>query len=124
VVAGEVKTLARQTKDATGDVAQRIAAIQANAQDAAVSMQEIAGHIRQLSGLQNAVSAAVQEQAAATKEIAQSAQSASEGVKTIRSAIAAVAETAKKNANMAVELQETGDQVSKLSERLVELTRH
>ena len=124
IVASEVKTLAKQTKDATSDIARRIADIQASAQEAATSMQAIASHIRQLSGLQNSVSAAVQEQAAATKEIARSAQHASEGVKEIRTAIAAVAGTAHANADMAGDLQAVGNQVSQLADQLVGLTHH
>lgn len=124
VVAGEVKALAGQTQAATGDIAKRIAAIQTSSHEAATSMQAIAGIISRLNDLQTGVAAAVQEQTSATSEIARSAQQASEGVQEIRSAIAAVAQTAEANAAMSRDLQTAGDGVTRLTGRLIDLTRH
>ena len=70
VVAGEVKALANQTARATQDITQQVAAIQGATAGAADGIQEIGGTIKSLSEVVVGIAAAVEEQAAATREIA------------------------------------------------------
>ena len=76
VVANEVKGLATATAKATGDITERIRAIQNESNAAALSIEEIAQTIHSINEMTGAVSEAVGEQDQATQEIAHSVQSA------------------------------------------------
>jgi ABC-type transporter Mla subunit MlaD len=72
VVAGEVKALAQQTAQATSDIAQQVASIQAATNGAAEAMQGISGTVRGVNETSMAIATAVEQQSAATQEIARS----------------------------------------------------
>ena len=79
VVANEVKHLATQTAKATNEISTRIAAVQAETVAVTMSIDEIVKTIHSLRGISSAVASAVEEQDAATREIAQSVQDAATG---------------------------------------------
>ena len=79
VVANEVKNLANQTAKATSDIAMRIAAVQSETQTVSASIDEIVNTIHSLREISGAVAAAVEQQDAATREIAQCVQDAATG---------------------------------------------
>ena len=70
VVASEVKALAEQTAKATGDIGQQVGGIQTATQDSVGAISEISGSIARLSEISSAIAAAVEQQGAATQEIA------------------------------------------------------
>ena len=70
VVAGEVKNLATQTAKATEEISRRIEAIQADAAGAVAAIERIDEVIGRVAQLQGTIAAAVEEQTAATHEIA------------------------------------------------------
>ncbi len=70
VVANEVKTLANQTAKATDDITAEVGRIQAVARDALAATGTIAGTISQLGDVMTSIAAAIEEQRAATAEIA------------------------------------------------------
>jgi methyl-accepting chemotaxis protein len=72
VVAGEVKALAQQTAQATSDIANQVASIQAATNGAADAIQEITVTIRSVNETAVAIATAVEQQGAATQEIARS----------------------------------------------------
>ncbi len=74
VVASEVKNLAAQTTTATGEITSQVGAIQAASRNAVASISEIARTIEDLGDVAAAVATAVDQQGAATREIAQNAQ--------------------------------------------------
>ena len=99
VVAGEVKTLAAQSAHATEDIARRVAAIRA-ATDAAVrEMRGMTTAIGRVDEIAAIIAAAVEEQGAATQEIAASVQEVAQ--MTCRASVAM--------ANVAIIAQRTGD---------------
>ena len=69
VVASEVKSLAKQTSVATGDIGEQIKAIQETSFNTARSIQEIARIVTKVSEVNMTISGAVEEQSAATKEV-------------------------------------------------------
>ncbi|WP_245293399.1 methyl-accepting chemotaxis protein, partial [Methylobacterium sp. CCH5-D2] len=69
VVAAEVKELAAQTARATEEISTQIGRIQGSTDQAVGAIGGITGRIRDLSGVANAIAAAVEEQGAATQEI-------------------------------------------------------
>ncbi|SDE86235.1 methyl-accepting chemotaxis protein [Rhodospira trueperi] len=74
VVANEVKTLATQTAKATEDIAAQIGGMQAATNKAVEAIERISTVIGQLNEISTAISAAVEEQTAATGEISHNAQ--------------------------------------------------
>jgi methyl-accepting chemotaxis protein len=77
VVAAEVKQLANQTAQATGDIAAQILAIQTASRDSATAIDGIGKTVDRMSEIATAIAAAVEEQSLATKEIGESIQRAS-----------------------------------------------
>jgi methyl-accepting chemotaxis protein len=94
VVASEVKNLATQTAKATEEISAQIAGMQDAASGAVVSINEIAAVIAQISEYSTTIAAAVEEQDAATREIARNVQQAALGTQHISSNIAGVQEIA------------------------------
>ena len=79
VVAQEVKQLASQTAKATNEIGSQIAGMQTATQDSVVAIKEIGGTIAHISEIASAIAAAVEEQGAATQEIARNVQQAAHG---------------------------------------------
>lgn len=79
VVANEVKTLASQTSVATEDIRQQIQAIQQATKLSSDAFDEIAAIINEINHYTANISAAIEEQSAASREIANSSQRASQG---------------------------------------------
>ncbi len=94
VVANEVKSLANQTARATEDIAVQIQSIQSSTQSTADSIRSVGDQIRQMKEISGGVAAAVEEQNAATKEIARNIQEASAGNQEVSEKIVFVAEAA------------------------------
>jgi methyl-accepting chemotaxis protein len=76
VVAAEVKALANQTSKATGEITQQVAAIQAATKGAVGEIGSIARAIHELTSVSTLIAGAVEQQGAATREIAASIQTA------------------------------------------------
>jgi methyl-accepting chemotaxis protein len=76
VVASEVKALASQTAKATEEIGTQIAGMQAATHDSVTTIQEISMTINLMSEISSTIAAAVEEQGAATQEIARNVQQA------------------------------------------------
>jgi len=94
VVAAEVKTLANQTTRATDDIRSQIGAIQASSDDAVRAIAGITGSIGRLSAVSGAIAAAVEQQKAATDEIARNIQQAAVGTRDVSDTIISVSQAA------------------------------
>ncbi len=90
VVAGEVKTLASQTAKATQDIAGQIAAMQGRTSEAVGALRGMTETIARLNGVSAAIAGAVEEQGAATQEIARAVQQAAYGTRGVTAALADV----------------------------------
>lgn len=78
VVASEVKNLANQTGKATEQIAQQITAIQTSAQTSAEATSRIVARVNELKEIAVGIAAAVEEQAAATREVSSNTSAVSE----------------------------------------------
>jgi methyl-accepting chemotaxis protein len=87
VVASEVKLLAAQTAKATGEIGTQIAGMQMATQDSVVAIKEIGSTIDRISHIAATIAAAVEEQGAATQEIARNVQEAAKGTAEVASNI-------------------------------------
>jgi methyl-accepting chemotaxis protein len=90
VVAGEVKNLANQTAKATDEISAQIAAVQGATKEAVHAIQGIAGTIDRINEIAAAITAAVEQQGAATQEIAQNVQQAAQATGVVTSTIVSV----------------------------------
>lgn len=79
VVAGEVKSLAEQTAQATDDVTEQISAMHAITRQTADAIAEIATSIDQLNVTSTTIAAAVEQQSASTAEISRNTSEAADG---------------------------------------------
>ncbi len=80
VVANEIKELARQTADATGEISLRISEIQTDTNGAIAEIASIGAIIDDINGIINTIAAAVEQQSTATKEIAGNISMASRSI--------------------------------------------
>jgi len=97
VVASEVKNLASQTARATEEIAGQVAAIQSATGSCVVAIGGISGTIREISGIANTIASAVEDQSAATREIARSVQQATTGTGKVSSNIAGAGHAAEQS---------------------------
>ena len=79
VVANEVKALAEQTAKATGEIGQQITGIQTATHESVMAIKEIGDTIGRLSEISSTIASAVEQQGAATQEIARNVQQAAQG---------------------------------------------
>ena len=94
VVANEVKELARETANATEDIARRVETIQCDTGGAVEAIREIATIINSINDYQLTIASAVEEQTATTSEMSRNVAEASAGSGEIASNIAGVAAAA------------------------------
>jgi methyl-accepting chemotaxis protein len=87
VVASEVKQLASQTAKATEEISTQIAGMQTATQDSVAAIKAIGGTIGRISEIASTIAAAVEEQGAATQEIARNVGEAAKGTAMVASNI-------------------------------------
>jgi methyl-accepting chemotaxis protein len=90
VVAQEVKALAAQTAKATSEISTQITGMQAATQESVLAIKEISGTIGRVSEIAAAIAAAIEQQGAATQEIARNVQQAAIGSTQVATSIADV----------------------------------
>ena len=90
VVAGEVKNLAGQTASATEEIGRQIAAIKSVTREAVASVAGMRRHIDAVSGISSTIAAGMEEQSAATREIARNVTQTATAAHDVSERIAAV----------------------------------
>jgi len=118
VVATEVKSLASQTAKATEEIAQQIQAMQSTTEQAVTAIQNIAGTIGGINETATAMAAAMEEQGAATQEIARNVQQASAGTQEVSSNITSVTDTAKQTGQATGQVLESAKELARQAEIL------
>ena len=118
VVANEVKELAKQTAKATGEIGQKIDAIQGDAKSAVQAIEEIGTIINQINEISDSIAAAVEEQTVTTNEIGNSVREAARGVDSIAKNIGGVATAAKDTTTGAHDMQKASQELSQMASRL------
>ena len=94
VVASEVKSLANQTAKATDEIRQQIVSMQTVTTTAVGAIRNISTTISEINEVTTAIAAAVEEQGAATREIARNIQHAAGGTGEVSSNIVGVSSAA------------------------------
>lgn len=121
VVAAEVKDLAQGTTAATADIAQRIDQLQQDTQAAATRITEVGDAVAQMSTVQSAIAAAVEEQTATTNEITGYVDEAAGNSRMIAQRIGSVADSVKRTGGTARETQESAGSLTELASELADV---
>lgn len=104
VVAGEVKNLARQTVRATEDISTQVSTIQKETQQTVGAIKGIGTTISSMDGITTTIAAAVEEQGAATREIARNIDHAASGTHQVYEHVTEVSHTIKETDEAAREV--------------------
>ncbi len=132
VVANEIKELAQQTAEATGDISQKLNGIQKATGTTVTEINEVVNAINQVDGLISAISAAIGQQNVATRDISENINQTSQGLSEINTnvtqtsqaagqvaqEITDVNESANEISNSSSQVQQSANELSKLSEQL------
>ncbi len=94
VVASEVKELAKETAKSTGDIRERIGAIQDDSAKAVTAIAKISEIITKIYDIQTVIATAVEEQTATAAEIGRNVSEAAQGSSEIAESITGVAQAA------------------------------
>jgi len=120
VVASEVKSLANQTAKATEEISQQISGMQGVTNDTVAAIEQIRTIMGQIDEINTAIASAVEEQGAATQEIARNAQEAAQGTQEVSSSISQVQQAAQESGGSANDVLTASTELSQLSNQLRE----
>ena len=118
VVASEVKSLATQTAKATDDITAQVSAIQTSTKGAVDAIQRISATIGRISEISTTIASAVEEQGAATQEIARNVQQASAGTAAVSADIGGVSKAAGETGEAAGQVQHAAVELAQQGETL------
>jgi methyl-accepting chemotaxis protein len=104
VVANEVKLLATQTSQATGEIAEHITSVQRRTDAAVAAISRIASTVEEISRIATAIAISVRQQENATREITLNIQEAAGGTKNVTENILAVADAAQQSGYVAADV--------------------
>ncbi|WP_121257467.1 methyl-accepting chemotaxis protein [Nocardioides ferulae] len=123
VVAGEVKELARQTAQATEEVAARVGEIKGDTDSAVQAIAAVTGTIGRVDDYQTAIAAAVEEQTATTNEMSRNVSAAATGTGQISGALREVEETMERTRSAVEESAQATEELGRTVSRLTDLSR-
>ncbi len=118
VVASEVKALANQTSRATEEISAQVGAVQEATQGAVGAIETIRVKIGELSQIAAGIASAIEEQGAATQEIARNVQEAARGTQEVSSNITSVKEAATQTGAAAGQVLSSSAQLSQEANQL------
>jgi methyl-accepting chemotaxis protein len=112
VVANEVKELAKQTTEATGDIAGKISSIQNNAKNTISAINQITAIIAKINTLQDTIFSSVEKQIQTTLEISSNVSQASIGANDIATNISEAAKASHQVSRSISEIADGANQVA------------
>ncbi|MDW3096884.1 MAG: methyl-accepting chemotaxis protein [Alphaproteobacteria bacterium] len=120
VVASEVKSLATQTQKATEQIRQQIEGVQTESQTAVAAIGGIREVISQVTEISQSIAVAIEEQTAATGEIARNAQQAASGTHEVSSSVQGVSEASQQASAASTELLASSNSLAEQGDTLRE----
>ena len=118
VVAGEIKALAQQTAEATGEIGSKIAGVQATTQDSVEAIGEIVAIIDEINTIVTSVATAIEEQSAATQEISKNVTQAAGGLQEVNDSISQTSATAEEVAKDISEVSQNASNINAGSQKV------
>lgn len=88
VVAGEIKELARQTAEASGEIKTRVEGIQTTTEGTVTEINDVSDVVNEINTIVSTIAAAVEEQSATTREIVTNVSQASVGLSEVNENVA------------------------------------
>ena len=123
-MAAEVKSLANQTARATEEISAQIAAVQNATGRAVTSISGIRDTILRINEISATIAAAVEQQGAATKEIARNVERAAAGTEEVSSNVDGLSQAAGETGNAAHQVLEASGELSRQSVTLKNEVQH
>ncbi|WP_374383747.1 methyl-accepting chemotaxis protein [Dongia sp.] len=123
VVASEVKNLAQQTGRATEEIGQQIGDVQSSTGTAVGAIQQISDTIRRSHEISATIAAAVEEQTAATREIARNVEEAAKGTEEVTRNISVVNDAARASNDAAATVRTSAGALAQQSAQLDHLVK-
>ena len=118
VVASEVKSLADQTGKATEDIRQRVSMIQTTSSEAVTAINNISSSIQTVSSVTSSIAGAMEQQNAATQEIARSVSDAARGTDIVIENVSHLSGTVSETGQSAGAVLSASQELSEQSEQL------
>jgi methyl-accepting chemotaxis protein len=118
VVASEVKNLASQTAKATEEIGGQIGGIQTATWESVEAIRHIGKTIGEINEVAVAIAAAVEEQGAATREIARNVEQAAMGTQEVTANIAVVTQASGETGQAANQMLEVSSEMARQSKIL------
>lgn len=129
VVANEIKDLAKQTADATGEIRMKIEGIQQSTKGTVSHIEQIAKVVDEVNAIVSTIATSIEEQSQATNEIANNVAQASEGITEVNENVAqsnisvgAIADEIGEVNTAALKITENSDLVSESADQLSQLS--
>lgn len=124
VVANEVKTLANQTARATEEITQQITSVQTATQRSVEAIDQIGSIIQTINQITTTIASSVEEQGAATQEIARNVQQAAENTQQVSSTITGVMHAASDTGHAAHDVLDAATELSRRCDDLRGSVQH
>jgi methyl-accepting chemotaxis protein len=124
VVAGEVKDLAGETARATGDIEDKVRAIQSGTTGAVDAISGVTSDMEQINQYQTSIATAVEEQSATSVEITRNVAEAATGSRAITDHVTGIVEAARSTSSGVLRNQQAADRLASMSSRLRETVSH
>lgn len=118
VVANEIKDLANQTSEASGDIKDKIGHIQESSSATLSGISEISDVINNVNDIVSTIATAVEEQSAATREIAENINQASEGIQEVNQNVSQSSQVADEIARDISDVNESATAMAERSEQV------
>ncbi|MCF8475245.1 MAG: nitrate- and nitrite sensing domain-containing protein [Emcibacter sp.] len=118
VVANEVKALANQTSSATGEISGLVNAIRNSSEKAVSAVENIRNIINETNEISTSISCAVEEQNAATAEIARNVGEAAKGSQEVTTVIVSVSTGATETRNIANDVNNAANEVNSNAKKI------
>jgi len=120
VVASEVKSLATPTQKATEQIRQQIEGVQNESRTAVTAISSIRDVISQVTEISQSLAVTIEEQTAATGEIASNAQQAASGTQEVSSSVQGVSEASQEASAASAQLLSSSNTLSEQGDALRE----
>ncbi len=118
VVANEIKELAKQTADATGEIKNRIESIQNSTSKTVSGIKQITVIINEINTIVSNISQALEEQAVTMEELTTNIQQAGEGIGEVAEKVAHSSVASREIAEDIAQVKQSGDKITSSSEQI------
>ena len=118
VVASEVKALATQTAKATAEIDMQVADMQSATEETVAEIRKISSTITLISEVSSAIAAAVEQQGAATQEIARNVQQSAQLSTQVASEVTEVKRGSSETSSASGQVQTAAHSLARVSDRL------